>query len=122
MPGRAPLTVTDTYKGGSKVTTSASVLSFCPKRTRPTLGPNDLLTRSDTAASRDIRKFPVAVTRGARWWPSDLPSDGHQTCPCCWFRGITPFPAMAWVLVPAVTFLAIALVSLKGAQPAERPD
>ena len=23
----------------------------------------------------------MAVTRGARWWPSDLPGDGHQTCP-----------------------------------------
>ena len=33
------------------------------------------------AVSRDIRKCPVAVMRGARWWPSDLPRDGHQTCP-----------------------------------------
>jgi hypothetical protein len=28
----------------------------------------------------------VAVTKGARWWPSDLPGDGHQTCPR-WLQG-----------------------------------
>jgi hypothetical protein len=34
-----------------------------------------------TEVSRDIRKCPVAVVRGARWRPSDLPGDGRQTCP-----------------------------------------
>jgi hypothetical protein len=30
--------------------------------------------------SRDIRNCPETVMRTARWWPSDLPGDGHQTC------------------------------------------
>ena len=29
--------------------------------------------------SRDIRNCPGTVMRSARWWPSDLPGDGHQT-------------------------------------------
>ena len=27
--------------------------------------------------SRDMRKFPVAVTKSARWWPWVLPVGGH---------------------------------------------
>ncbi len=42
-------------------------------------GPDE--TTDAAPMSRDIRNCPVAVMRSARWWPSDLPSDGHQTCP-----------------------------------------
>jgi hypothetical protein len=45
-------------------------------RTRILVSPS----RRRESLSRDIRSCPVAVTRGARWWPSDLPGDGHQTC------------------------------------------
>jgi hypothetical protein len=31
--------------------------------------------------SRDMWICPVAVMGTARWWPRDLPSRGHRTCP-----------------------------------------
>jgi DNA-binding SARP family transcriptional activator/tetratricopeptide (TPR) repeat protein len=40
------------------------------------------LERKLDLLSEDIGN-PAAAVRVARWWPSDLPSDGHQTCSCC---------------------------------------
>ena len=49
---------------------------------------------------------PVADSRTARWWPTELPGGGQVFCPLGQLvSGVTPLPAVAWVrrmLSPAV--------------------
>jgi len=58
----------------------------------------------NTEMSTASRNCPSADMKPARWWPRELPGDGHGICPVlaitgrgAQLNGLTPWPARAWL-------------------------